>query len=103
MSWGVYYTYKGYLSHLTKNELEDKLEELKNINEMYWQEILAYMAMTPPVMAKDAEGNEYPWAESIVLKIRQYRQDIEENDQLIARIQDCLEAMEENPEDVTEG
>jgi hypothetical protein len=37
------------------------------------------------------------------LKIRELREEIEENATLMARINDCLEAMRENPENVTEG
>jgi len=54
-------------------------------------------------MMKDDEGNEYPWQEFIAMKIREFREEIEENARLVARLDDCSEAMEENPENVTEG
>ena len=103
MSWGTYYKHEGYLSRIGKNEIENKREAYLHINDMLWREILAYMASTPPAMAKDPEGNEYPWQEFIAMKIRELREEIEENDRLLARLDDCAEAMEENPENVTEG
>lgn len=103
MSWGTSYMYEGYLSHIGKRDINSKREECKKINDMMWSEILAYMAMTPPVYAKDDEGNEYPWAEFIAMKLRGFRDEIEENDMLIARLDDCEEAMHDNPDNVTEG
>jgi len=103
MSWGTSYMYEGYLSHIGKRDINSKREECKKINDMMWSEILAYMAMTPPVYAKDDEGNEYPWAEFVAMKLRGFRDEIEENDMLIARLDDCEEAMHDNPDNVTEG
>ena len=103
MSWGTSYMYEGYLSHIGKRDINSKREECKKINDMMWSEILAYMAMTPPVYAKDDEGNEYSWAEFIAMKLRGFRDEIEENDMLIARLDDCEEAIHDNPDNVTEG
>ena len=103
MSWGTTYMYEGYLSHIGKRDINSKREECKKINDMMWSEILAYMAMTPPVYAKDDEGNEYPWAEFVAMKLRGFRDEIEENNMLIARLDDCEEAMHDNPDNVTEG
>ena len=103
MSWGTSYMYEGYLSHIGKRDINSKREECKKINDMMWSEILAYMAMTPPLYAKDDEGNEYPWAEFVAMKLRGFRDEIEENDMLIARLDDCEEAMHDNPDNVTEG
>jgi len=103
MSWGTYYKHEGYLSHIGKNEIERKREECQNINDMLWREILAYMASTPPAMTKDDEGNEYPWPEFIAMKIRELREEIEDNARMMARLDDCEEALEDNPENVTEG
>lgn len=103
MAWGTYYKFEGYLSRISKNQLESKLEECQQINDMLWRKILAYMAATPPATAKDCEGEEYPYPEYLAMKIRELREEIEENATLMARINDCLEAMRENPENVTEG
>ena len=103
MSWGTYYQYNGYLSHIGKNEIDSKREECNSVNDMLWREILAYMASTPPATAKDAEGNEYPWPEFIAMKVRELREEIEGNACLMARLYDCAEAMEANPDNVTEG
>jgi len=100
MSWGTYYKHKGYLSHICENELDNKYDECKQINDMIWREILSYMASTPPATAKDFEGNEYPWPEFIANKVREFRETIEENNHLMARINDCIEAREDNPENV---
>ena len=103
MAWGTYYKFEGYLSRISKSQLGSKLEECQRINDMLWREILAYMAATPPATAKDCEGEEYPYPEYLAMKIRELREEIEENATLMARINDCLEAMRENPENVTEG
>ena len=103
MAWGTYYKFEGYLSRISKCQLENKLEECQQINDMLWREILAYMAATPPATAKDCEGEEYPYPEYLAMKIRELREEIEENATLMALINDCLEAMHENPENVTEG
>ena len=103
MSWGTSYNYEGYLSHIGKRDINSKREECKKINDMMWSEILAYMAMTPPAYAKDDEGNEYPWAEFVAIKLREFRDEIEENDMLIARLDDCEEAMPDTPDNVIEG
>ena len=103
MAWGTYYKFDGYLSRISKSQLENKLEECQRINDMLWREILAYMAATPPATAKDCEGEEYPYPEYLAMKIRELREEIEENATLMARINDCLEAMRENSENVTEG
>ena len=103
MSWGTYYKFEGYISRISKCQLENKLEECQQINDMLWREILAYMAATPPATAKDCEGAEYPYPEYLAMKIRELREEIEENATLMARLNDCLEAMRENPENVTEG
>ena len=103
MSWGTSYNYEGYLAHIGKRDINSKREECKKINDMMWSEILAYMAMTPPAYAIDDEGNEYPWAEFVAMKLREFRDEIEENDMLIARLDDCEEAMHDNPDNVIEG
>ena len=102
MGWGTYYKHDGYLSRIGKNEIEYKREECQNINDMLWREILAYMASTPPATAKTEEGTEYPWPEFIAMKIREFREEIEENARLMARLDDCAETMQEHPENVTE-
>ena len=70
---------------------------------MLWREILAYMASTPPSMTKSDDGHEYPWPEFISMRVQHLREEIEENTMLIARIDDCQEAMRDNPESVIEG
>ena len=41
--------------------------------------------------------------EFIAMKLREFREEIEENARLVARLDDCEEAMRENPDSVTEG
>ena len=103
MSWGTYYDYDGYLSHIGKNELWSKKDECERLIKMYWNEILAFMAMTPPVYAKSEVGTEYPWAEYLDLKLRELQEGMEEEYRLLERISQCLEVMDEHPEKVTEG
>ncbi|MBP5640058.1 MAG: hypothetical protein J6X55_11305 [Victivallales bacterium] len=103
MSWGTYYKFNGYLSHISKHELDIKVEECDETIRQIFSEIIAYMAMTPPLYAKDCEGEEYPWVEHIANQARQYQEELEEAIALRARLQDCLETLLEHPEDVSEG
>ena len=103
MSWGTYYKGEFYLSRIGKRELTEKYEECKELNDMFWNQILAMCAMTPPTYAKSEEGKEYPWAEYLDMKLREFREEIEDNDRLMERISACQEVLEENPENVTEG
>ena len=103
MSWGVYYTYNGYINGTSKSRLKEKKQECIDVNEMLWNQILAMMAMTPPAYAENENGDKYPWSEYLDMTIREWKEEIESNCMLIARIDDCLEAIEENPEGVTEG
>ena len=103
MSFGTYYTYEGYLSRISKKDLDEKYQECKELNDMFWNQILAMCAMTPPAYAKSEEGHEYPWSEYLDMKLREFREEIEDNCRLMERIDDCKEVLEENPENVTEG
>ena len=103
MSWGTYYKYDGYLSRISKRELENKREDCRRINDMLWHEILAYMASTPPVTMESEEGDKHPYQEFITEKWKEYKDEIEENENLISKIEDCLETLQEHPEQVTEG
>ena len=103
MSFGTYYKYEGYLSRIGKRELDEKYEECEHMNEMMWNQILAMCAMTPPVYAKSEVGTEYPWAEYLDMKLRDFKEEMEENYRLMERISACKEVLEENPENVTEG
>lgn len=95
MGWGTSYTYHGYISRVNESELDDKIEEAKRINDMLWRELLGYMAMTPPTYAESEDGTRYPWPEFLSMKIQSLREEIEDNDRMIARIEDCIEALEE--------
>ena len=103
MSWGTYYKHEGYLPHIGKHDIAFKRKDCQEINDLLWQEILGYMASTPPATAKNEEGIEYPWPEFIAMKVRRLREEIEDNVRLIARLDDCADAEDENPENVTEG
>ena len=103
MSWGTYYKYDGYLLRISKNELGDKVDECDETISRIFCEIIAYMAMTPPLYAKDCEGEEFPWVEHIVSQVKQYQEELEEAIALRTRLQDCLETLLEHPENVTEG
>ena len=103
MSWGTYYTYEGYLIRLSKNELEEKLEDLKDDNDTIWNELLQYIAATPPEKITDEEGNKGDFIEWMACHIKYLRNQLEQNVSLMARINDCLETMHEHPEKVTEG
>lgn len=100
MGWGTRYKYNGYLSRIHKDSVDSKLEECRQVNDLLWREVLAYMASTPSTMAKDIEGSEYPYQEFLAVKVQELRDSMEENYRLIASLEDCVEAMIENPEEV---
>ena len=103
MSWGTYYQYDGYLIRLGKNELEEKYDDLKDDNDTIWNELLQYIAATPPEKVTDSEGGKSDFIEWMSCHIKYLRRQLEENVSLMARISDCLETMHEHPEKVTEG
>ncbi len=53
MNWSTCYKYHGYLLRITKNELDEKIEECTENIKRIFREILVYMAMKPPVYTKD--------------------------------------------------
>lgn len=103
MSWGTYYTYDGYILRVGKNELKEKYEDLKDDNDTLWNEILQRIAMTPPQSIKDCEDNDMDYVDYMSNHIKYLRQQIEENNFLMARIDDCLETLQEHPDKVSEG
>ena len=103
MSWGTYYKHEGYLSRISKSQIDEEIEEHEADNRRIYAEMLAYMAQTPPAYAKDCEGREYPWNEFLLQKMRQFQEELEENLHLLCRLRQCREALRKNPEDVEEG
>lgn len=103
MSWGTYYTYDGYLSHIGKDEVEHRIEENKACIDLIFRELLAYASSTPPAEAEDDEGNKMPYPEFIASKIKAYKDDLEEYYWELHHLQDCEEAKADKPESVTEG
>ena len=104
MSWGLDYTYKGRILRMTKDQLFYKKEELEQVNEMLWQEILSYMASTPTPTAKDDDASEgIIWQEYITLKFRELKRSLEENLQELHQINDCIDAMDKDYNNVKEN
>lgn len=99
----VFYKYHGCLDDLHIDELEDKLVELKQDNDTIWNEILQYIAATPPINIPDDEGNSMSFIEYMSCHIIYLRNQIEENAKMINWISDCLETKHEHPEDVKES
>ena len=102
MGFGTFYKFDGYLDDMHINELEDKLIDLKDDNDTMWNEILQYISATPPINIPDDEGNPMSFIEYMSCHIKYLRSQIEENDELITRINDCLETKREHPENVKE-
>ena len=103
MSWGTYYKHEGYLSRISKSQIDEEIEEHEADNRRIYAEMLAYMAQTPPAYAKDCDGREYPWSEFLSQKMREYQEELEENTCLLCRLHQCREVLREHPEDVEEG
>ena len=102
MSWGVNYTYDGYLLRHTINQLDDTLETNKNILDDYWRQLLALAAATPPNHAPSEEGDPYPYEEYLAVRFGKIRREMEDYYRENTHIEDCLETMEESPDKVTE-
>ena len=102
MGWGTAYKYEGYLNRITKREIDDKIEELKEDNATMWREILAYMAQTPPATTPDVEGDPIDYPEFLASKAEQYQRQMEENYRLLTHLEDCKETLQEKPENVEE-
>lgn len=103
MGYYVFYKYNGCLDDMHIDELEDKLEELRDDNDTMWNEILQYISATPPVTIPDCEGNPMSFIEYMSCHIKYLRNQIEENDKMINWISDCLETKHEHPENVKES
>ena len=52
---------------------------------------------------ENEEGDKDPYQEFITGKWKELKNEIEENERLISKIEDCLETLQEHPEQVTEG
>lgn len=107
MSYGISYTYEGYLSRLSKDRLDDEYDNQQKEIDLVFREILAYMVATPPPFAKyNVEGGgeyPYPYPEFLAMKIKEYRERLEEAIAMQVRISECREAMREHPDQVVEG
>jgi len=104
MGWGTNYKYHGYLSHINKDGIPDKLEDDNKCIESIWREILAYAASTPPVQIPAAYEDEEPemYPEFIARKLNSLRQDLEEYYEEKHQLEECIETMNEHPEEVSE-
>lgn len=105
MSYGISYTYDGYLSHMSKDRLDDEYDDQQKEIDLVFREILAYMAATPPPFVKydEEESGEYPYPEFLAMKVKEYRERLEEAIAMQVRISECQEAMREHPDQVVEG
>ena len=106
MSWEVDYTYRGHICGMSKATLESRLEDLQQEQDNLWRQLIAMAAMTPPhvIKTEDEEGaysDYYP--EYLSRKMDIIRTTMEDNSYMINHIKDCLEAIKQNPEEVTEG
>ena len=102
MSWGTYYKHEGYLSHIYKNEVEEKIEEYEEDRERLYETLLSYMSQTPPAVYKEGDY-ECPYAEFLVSKLKEIREELEEAQNMLCRLYECREVMRESPSDVSEG
>ena len=102
MGFGTFFKYDGYIDDIGIDDLETKLIELQDDNDTMWNEILQYIAATPPITIPDDEGNPMSFIEYMSCHIKYLRNQIEENDRMITQINDCLETKREHPENVKE-
>ena len=102
MSYGVYYKYDGFISHMSKDRLKDERSKAQKECDEIWQELIAMCAATPPATVKD-DDIEYLYSAYLPKYIQDLRDRLEENKWLIHHIDDCLDAMHEDENNVKEG
>ena len=103
MGWGVDYTYRGYISHITKDQLPGELEDCEDRIDLAWRELLAYAQQTPPVYTTPETEDDLPqpWPEFLACKFVQIRKALEEDYGDKFRYRQCLQTIEDHPKDVT--
>ena len=99
MGWGTTYKHEGYLNRIYKSQIESKLRECDDNLRSLWNQITIYMAQTPPAW-EDTEYGKRPYAAFLEELIEEIREEMEENIILRYKLQECQEAMDENPENV---
>lgn len=103
MGCSVTYTYHGEICGCLKNSLQHDLENKKALLNDLWDRLKMYAATTPPTYAKSECGTEYPYPEFLVEEFNRIRDEMETYYYTISRIEDCMEAMEKNPEEVEDA
>ena len=98
MGWGIDYTYKGYLNRITEDSVDSVREDCKRRIELYWREILAYMAATPPAYDTDEEGYKMPMPETLAVKVAALRESLEEDMYTLMQIDQYYESIEQQKE-----
>jgi hypothetical protein len=102
MSYGVYYKYDGFINHMSKDRLKDARAKAQKECDDIWNELTAMCIATPPATVTE-DGVEYLYSAYLPKYIRDLRDRLAENKLLIHHIDDCLDAMFEDENNVTEG
>lgn len=98
MGWGIKYIYKGYLNKITEDSIDKVREDCKRRIELYWREILAYMATTPQPYFEDEEGNRMPAPEALAVDVQRIRESLEEDMYTLMQIEQYYESIEQQEE-----
>lgn len=98
MGWGINYTYKGYLNKITEHSVDDVREDCKRRIELYWREILAYMAATPPPYFEDEEGGRMTTPEVLAVDVQRIREGLEEDMYTLMQIDQYYDSIEQQEE-----
>ena len=101
MGWGTSYIYDGYLNRVLPNEIDEKIEEYEESIQSRWQDILAYMAATPPAYTEDEEGGKIDYPEFLSSLLTRYREEMAEDYFWLNILKQAKETLEEHPENVT--
>ena len=102
MSYCVYYKYDGFIDYTSKACLKDERAKAQKECDEIWQELIAMCAATPPATVKD-DDIEYLYSAYLPKYIQDLRDRLEANKRRIHHIDDCLDAMYEDENNVTEG
>jgi len=103
VSVSVNYTYRGEICGASKSSLEQQVDRDKALVQDLWSRLKMYAAMTPPAYAKSECGTEYPWNEFLVEEFNRIQAEMEDYYWSIHHKEDCLAAMEENPDEVEDS
>lgn len=108
MSWGIYYTYRGYLLRHTLDQLNSDIEECKEELRLIQNKLTALAASTPPPnMLVGIEGGDdddtISWQDHVVYEVNNLLNEYAEAVRTLKELEQIAETQTEHPDDVKQG